>query len=73
MSLCPDLDNSSAVEAGPAHLRFPWRKRADGRLLVRRGKVLTMNEKGILKRGARATNRLYDRAGIKIPIAWQVE
>ena len=45
----------------------------DGRLLVKRGKVLTMDEKGILKRGAQATRRLYERAGLQIPIAWPVE
>ena len=45
----------------------------DGRLLVKRGKVLTMDEKGILKRGAQATQRLYKRAGLRIPIAWPVE
>lgn len=44
-----------------------------GRLLVRKGKVLSMDEKGILKRVANATKRLYARTGVKIPIAWPVE
>jgi cytosine/adenosine deaminase-related metal-dependent hydrolase len=45
----------------------------DGRLLVRRGKVLTMDENGILKRVAKAARELYARTDVKIPIAWPVE
>ena len=45
----------------------------DGRLLVRQGKVVTMDEKGILKRAAKAAKSLYARTGVKVPIAWPVE
>ena len=45
----------------------------DGRLLVRRGKILTMDEKAVLKRVTQAAKELYARTGVKIPIAWPVE
>lgn len=45
----------------------------DGRLLVRKGKVLAMDEKGVLKRAAKAAKELYARTGVKIPVAWPME
>lgn len=45
----------------------------DGRLLVRKGKVLTMDERGVLRRAAKAAKGLYKRTGVKVPVAWPVE
>jgi cytosine/adenosine deaminase-related metal-dependent hydrolase len=45
----------------------------DGRLLVKRGKVLTMDERAVLKRATKTAKNLYARTGIEIPVAWPLE